>query len=296
MENFTVRFCVKEKLTEYYYQMKTTKVLAAAGALAVLLGAAACTEKTTSCKNCDKAISFITVKQEKAYTLEGSAKEYGADADLSFYCEASFLMPESLNGFDTQILKDEILKTAFDTTTTECTRKLIDGSLGSIAASVGDGHYTLAADSSATLGTADGAYTVSGTVASMTPSVLSYCIRTSSYEPRAAHGMTKDSYVNYDLKDGKIITIGDVVTADGLDKLPEVLKTIAYSMRNYIGPTELTALPTDGNFYMNLDGDLVFVYQPYEIASYAQGIIEIPVPAYLISDLLTPYGKTLFDL
>lgn len=79
----------------------------------------------------------------------------------------------------------------------------------------------------------------------------------------------------------------------GLEKLPSLLRQTATSMRGSIGQTDLTALPADDNFCVNGDGEIVFVYQPYEIASYAQGIIRIPGGAYILSDYFTPYGNKL---
>ena len=42
-------------------------------------------------------------------------------------------------------------------------------------------------------------------------------------------------------------------------------------MEASIGSTDITEIPCGGNFYLTPDGEIVFSYQPYEVASYAQG-------------------------
>ncbi|MDE6158420.1 MAG: RsiV family protein [Muribaculaceae bacterium] len=59
------------------------------------------------------------------------------------------------------------------------------------------------------------------------------------------------------------------------------------------GTTDINALPGDDNFYLTPDGNIIFAYQPYEVASYAQGEIQIPIPAYMISQYLTPEAQEL---
>lgn len=39
------------------------------------------------------------------------------------------------------------------------------------------------------------------------------------------------------------------------------------------------------------DNDIYFVYQPYDIAPYARGVVEIPVGIYELVDALSPLGR-----
>lgn len=247
---------------------------------------------TTSCDKAkeyvDNSIAFNTLSQEKTYILKGSKTAYDVDSDLTYSCEARMLMPTALCGHNVDSLQDAILKVAFDTVATQHSQ-LIDSAFYNEAKAIG---YT-PVDTVMPVGNTDGTFIVEGDVASLSSKIMSYSITSSNYMPYAAHGMYETYYINYDLANGRIFTLFDLFTNEGLAVLPDTLAQVAKSMRNYIGPTELTALPAKGNFYIDLRGDLIFVYQPYEIASYAQGIIEIPVPAYQLADFLTDYGRQL---
>lgn len=244
-------------------------------------------EGCNNAKNTD-SISFEHLKSHATYRLVGSAADYESASDLSFDCSADLLMPTSVLNHDVTPLQDSILSAAFDTTATS-PNDLIAASFKRIATEVG---YAVA-DTAVADSSYDGLYTVEGMVESLSPTVLSYAVTVSNYMPRAAHGMYWTKYVNYDIAGGKVFTLKDIFTSEGLEKLPATLKQTAATMRGYIGQTDLTALPADNNFCINSDGEIVFVYQPYEIASYAQGIISIPVAAYILSDYFTPYGNKL---
>ena len=243
------------------------------------------------CDNTAKSndsIAFEHLKSHATYRLVDSATDYESAADLSFDCSADMLMPTSLFGHDVVTLQDSILSAAFDTTATK-PHDIIASSFRRMAAEVG----FAVADTTVADSSYDGLYTVEGMVESLSPTVLCYAVTVSNYMPRAAHGMYWTRFVNYDLADGKVFTLSDIFTREGLEKLPSLLRQTATSMRGSIGQTDLTALPADNNFCINGDGEIVFVYQPYEIASYAQGIIRIPVASYILSDYFTPYGNKL---
>ena len=234
------------------------------------------------------SISFSHIKSHAAYRLAGSAADYDAAGDLSFDCTADLLMPTALLGHNTEVLQDSILKAAFDTTGVNH-KGIIEAAFHRAAQEVGYAVAdTVVADSAY-----DGLYTVAGAIESLSPTILSYAVTISDYMPRAAHGMYNTNFVNYDLEEGKVFVLSDIFTAEGLAKLPAILKQTAASMRDYIGPTELTSLPAGNNFCVNSDNDIIFVYQPYEIASYAQGEIRVPIAAYILSDYFTPYGNKL---
>jgi hypothetical protein len=67
-------------------------------------------------------------------------------------------------------------------------------------------------------------------------------------------------------------------------------------MSDIIGATSVSELPADGNFYISSEGEIVFSYQPYEIASFAQGTINIPFYAYELIDYMSAEGIELFNL
>lgn len=243
-----------------------------------------------SCKQEKTAdnLAFERIKLHATYRLAGSANDYEAAADLSFDCTADFLMPVAVFGHDANTLQDSILKAAFDTTGVNH-KGIIESAFRLSAAEVGyNVADTVVADSSY-----DGLYTVEGVVESLSSKVMSYAVTNSNYMPRAAHGMYGTRFVNYDITEGKVFTLEDIFTEEGIAKLPTILRDTAKSLRGYIGQTELTAIPAGGNFCINSYDEIVFVYQPYEIASYAQGEIRIPIAAFILSDYFTPYGNKL---
>lgn len=251
------------------------------GAAAVLCLGACGRQAATDADN----LSFKRVNTGVVYRLVGSAKDYDTSSDLSFECKADLLMPVAIYGHDVSALRDSIMKFAFDTVAPDhsvAIKDIFRHNVSSLGYAVAD---TAVADSSY-----DGLCCVTGSVESLTAKVLSYGVTASSYIPRAAHGMYTTFYINYDAVSGKVFTVGDLFTKEGLEKLPETLKSAAADMRGFIGPTEIDGIPHGGNFCISADGDIVFVYQPYEVASYAQGEIRIPIAPYVLSSYLTEYG------
>jgi hypothetical protein len=97
-----------------------------------------------------------------------------------------------------------------------------------------------------------------------------------------AHGNYASAFYCLDVKNKKRLNLGDVVTADTIllqqlleknlrkqyhVKSGDQLKTVLFD--NYLKPNK--------NFYFNNNG-LAFLYNPYEVASYAQGQIIVFIP------------------
>jgi hypothetical protein len=119
------------------------------------------------------------------------------------------------------------------------------------------------------------------------------------YYAGAAHGMYVHNYITYDTELDKIVTLEDVLIDPELIR-PHILKSINLK---YDYTEEDLFLPEDGimkipSVWYFEEGFLHLVYQPYEIASFAQGDIDVPLfypndpnaPEYL-----TPYGKELME-
>lgn len=119
------------------------------------------------------------------------------------------------------------------------------------------------------------------------------------YFAGAAHGMYVHNYITYDTELGKIVTLEDVLIDPELIR-PHILKSIEIK---YDYTEEDLFLPEDGimkipSVWYFEEGFLHLVYQPYEIASFAQGDIDVPLfypndpsaPEYL-----TPYGKQVME-
>ena len=119
------------------------------------------------------------------------------------------------------------------------------------------------------------------------------------YFAGAAHGMYVHNYITYDTELGKIVTLEDVLIDPELIR-PHILKSINLK---YDYTEEDLFLPEDGvmkipSVWYFEEGFLHLFYQVYEIASYAQG--DIDVPLYYPNDpsapeYLTPYGQQLLE-
>jgi hypothetical protein len=99
-----------------------------------------------------------------------------------------------------------------------------------------------------------------------------------------AHGMYGCTYLHHDLQKNKEITLEDVFIKDYQKILTPLL--LKKSKELNIPLLSDTIEPTE-NFLLS-SKTITFVYQPYEIASYADGIIEIEIPYQEIKEILKP--------
>ena len=126
-----------------------------------------------------------------------------------------------------------------------------------------------------------------------------YHLLTNMYFAGAAHGMYVHNYITYDTELDKIVTLEDVLIDPELIR-PHILQSINLK---YDYTEEDLFLPEDGipnipSVWYFEDGFLHLVYQVYEIASFAQGDIDVPIiypndESY--PEFLTPYGKKVME-
>ncbi len=266
---------------------------AAATALIFACAVTSCSDKGEAPREHD--VAFDLLKSQVAYTLDGSASAFASDSDLSFGSEINMLLPVKAYGNDVAALRDSILKLAFDTVGSDYSA-LMAAYENAAVSQVGFPYTAIENENdpaAAFLSTLDGYTCVQGNVANMTPEIMSYQLILSEYPMRAAHGDYTIRYINYDMNAGKVFSLSDIITPEGLEALPKILKERARTVISVIGPTTLVELPSANNFFINNKGDIVFAYQPYEIASYAQGAVQVKVAPYVISQYLTSYGKDL---
>lgn len=238
-------------------------------------------------------IEFTTVTGRKVFILEDTAREFGHDSDIAFRDSATLILPERLFDLDVSNLRDTIMAIAFDTISSDPRQAM----LAYFESSTGElGYSFVEADSLVNENDIDGFNLIQADVYSMTTQRLTYKITQYTYYPGAAHGMYRGSFITYDLTRGDIITLNELFTPEGLEELPAIISRRAQKLARQIGPTDISALPANGDFYISIDDEIVFVYQPYEVASYAQGIIYVPFYPYDLTDLFTARGKALFNL
>ncbi len=266
--------------------MKLKSALTLAVAAGML--AASCTKND---KNCE--IDFRTISGRAAYTLVGSADDFRRDSDIVYADSALLILPVQIYDRDISELRDSILSVAFDTIAEP--QEAMQSFFRKSAGESGYALRELPADS-VSEENAQGSTIVTGSVVSLSGDMMSYCITTSVYMPMAAHGIWGNRYFTFDIKNGRLLTLDRLFTPEGMKALPDIISRRAQLMVNSIGPTSITGLPGGDNFYISSEGSIVFAYQPYEVASYAQGEIRIPFYPYQLSDYLSEEGLSVFNL
>jgi hypothetical protein len=131
-------------------------------------------------------------------------------------------------------------------------------------------------------------------VALLTPTLLVMGIDNYGYTIGAAHGYGTSTYINYSITNKCILTLDNLFDKG---QLPEVLETVRTSARDLyphsmINIDDITLV---GNFRLTPQ-KIVFVYQPYDIAPYSMGVVEIPVNIYDLFETLSPLGISALSL
>lgn len=265
----------------------------AIGAAAIAITSFSSCNKTEEKAQPNIPFEFQTFVGGGTFTLKGSASQSDNDSDMIYSDSVSLLMPQVLGSCDVTELRDSILSIALD-----IKGKPVDKAVEQWVADMAKAQEFTPEklNDNFSVG-ANGVDIVSGYVANLNPKSLVYAIYYEGYTPGANHGIYGRRYINYSLEGkGTIITLEKLFTPEGLKELPVRIAKQAATMADNIGQTEINALPSDGNFYLSSEDEIVFSYQPYEAASYAQGIINIPFYPYELAEYMTPYGIQLFDL
>ena len=270
--------------------MDRLTLLKAAGSAAAVLLFCGCTVNSAYDRN---TINFAELSAEKTYRLEGTAAQFGTDSDWVFIDSVSMIMPMLIGNKDLRPLQDIILKTAFDTTGVDH-NALISNYFKTNAADAG--FAARETDIKINLSRADGYDITTGLLNHLSAEWLVYCVNNEHMAPHAAHGMKTKYYINYLIPETRVITLDDIFTEDGLASLPATIANRAVQQEDYFGPTDIDSLPANGNFYISADNEIVFAYQPYEVASYAQGYINIAFYPYELAKHMNKFGLCLFGL
>jgi hypothetical protein len=108
--------------------------------------------------------------------------------------------------------------------------------------------------------------------------LATFAIQTYSYSAGAAHGMSHQEFVNFDLSNKKHITVAELLKPEMNQKLRDELYA---ANQNWLDDHQIKKdqLQVSDNFYYGVNG-IVFVYPLYELASYAEGMSELTLPYY----------------
>ena len=253
--------------------------------------------------NNDKKVTDTTLCQFKNIKIGKMFSYYDGEGD-TLYFDNTFkaLWPEIINGKPCTELQQALLRSMTDSAELNQLDMVIDFLLNPANYTEYDSKnltpVTAVKEEENSLSTSE----VNVVMENMTDRLLTYRLSTSSYMAGAAHGIYASNYTTYDLKTEKAVALGDVIADTTLLReaiFKSIKQTYDYDKDElFIPDNGLLPLPRDFFF----DGSVLHaVYQVYEIASYAQGLIDAPIYPYMlkpeeIKQLYTPYGLELLDL
>ena len=237
---------------------------------------------------------FRNIKVEKMFSCH--------DEDLgTLYFDNKFtaLWPDVINGKPCPELQQALLRSMTDSVELNQLDKVVDFLLAPSSYTEYDSRDLVPVktirDDENKLSTSE----VNVVMESMTERLLTYRLSTYSYMAGAAHGIYANNYATYDLKTEKAVGLDDIVADTTLLRniiLKSIKQEYGYDTDELFMPDNgLLPLPRD----FHIDGSVMHaVYQVYEIASYAQGMIDAPLYPYMlkpeeIKRLYTPYGLEL---
>ena len=128
-------------------------------------------------------------------------------------------------------------------------------------------------------------------VALLTPQTVVFRVFGYTYPEGAAHGMYSNRFVNYDLREGKILSVSDIFNP-GYEK--ELRELIADKVESTVSSllVEKDEIPVSDNFRLT-DSGIEFVYSLYSVAPYSDGEVTADFAVYELDNLLKPSAKVL---
>lgn len=141
---------------------------------------------------------------------------------------------------------------------------------------------------------------VTATVMELDEQKATFQVTTSSYLG-GAHPISAIRPFTYDFAEGRVLTVDNMFTAQGRDSImPVIVSALARQLdvperrldRAGIFTSQLT-YPGQPYIYNNV---LYFHYNPYDIAPYSSGMIDVAVYPYEVERWFTPGISDLFDM
>lgn len=266
---------------------------AAAAALTGCGNQSASSSDTLSAKDItDFPISQVTKIATRNYRL--------TNAEDTAYLRLSTLLnwPVNINGEPLDSLQKVMLKSAYNFVGTDPNEAIIsflsDGNLF-------EGDFTATpADSVPEFSTRLYEVNVSSMLNDITQKSVNCLVTTTTYMG-GAHPNTSMVPFTYIYKEQSVLDYDNTFLPGYEEKLAEAVRE---SLAREVGvmPDKLAEAGFFGNdiplakkFYV-ADGYMVFHYNPYEIAPYSVGMIDVEVSPYVVRELLTPMAKSYFDI
>ncbi|MBQ9177446.1 MAG: DUF3298 domain-containing protein [Prevotella sp.] len=272
--------------------MKKIKLFAIAAAMALVAGCS--TEKV------DKGICLEHFSTDKYYNVNLADSLRMKDSEYSLHNIAKIVWPTSIDGEVPTDLQRAIMKIAFNdsvsTTLKEAMEKFEKTGYG-LREEETTNHV---ATDSTHANKAEIMNSVRVEMAQANDKLYVFSIFNEGYFAGAAHGMYTQWFVNYDRINKKVVTLESLFTdKEKLRKLLEAkrkedLKEQGVDNDHYM--LDDSPFPVSESF--EIEGSCItFTYQPYDIASYAEGMQTVRLYFYDMNEagILTPYAKKLLE-
>lgn len=271
-------------------------------AAATSCGNASKTEATADGSQQGAIRNFVineTFKTATATYLCQGDTTFGSDVAVYTTRSVSVQWPERFGDNDMACLHDSLLSAVFDSKPAE-----IDAAIGDyLAHPIGYGDYKLVKADSVPYAGADAVRELTQSVRCHTvgfcDSYIVYRIEHTEYRG-GAHSSYSAMFLNYDIAHNNVLDFGEIFLAGNDDAILSAVKTSLCDQ--YFAATleelaEKSGIFTDQiflthNVYLT-DSSIVFYYNPYDIAPWAVGPIEVEVPWYCLDEYITPAVRSL---
>ena len=293
---FIYQFCSKNRV-----EMKKLVILAS-GALLVAAFATGCGEADKRQKAGVEVTSFPV--REVILSADRNFRVV-FDGDTSYLDQyASIHWPEAFGGSDIEPLRDSLIRYCFSDTTfagpEEAVRHFVDDTS---VFDVPDGEIQVTPiDSLPAGGEGVRSYfnNVSATVMEVDEVKVTYQVTQSTYLG-GAHPSTIVHPFTYDLADGRVLDVDNMFTQQGRDSImPIIINALARQLDVPVSGLDRAGIFSSQLTYPGLpyinNNILYFHYNPYDIAPYSSGMIDVAVYPYEVESLLRPEVKELFDV
>lgn len=220
----------------------------------------------------------------------------------------SLLWPKSFGDADLSVLRDSLLSYCFGDTTCAGPEEAIHKFVSDVSVLAGeDGEESVykniePVDSLPVDIAGLGCYfnNVMATVTDLNEEMVTYQVTLSSYLG-GAHPYTTIRPFTYDFEAGRVLTLDNMFTTAGRDSImPVIVNALARQLDVPVSRLDRAGIFTaqltyPGQPYIS-NNVLYFHYNPYDIAPYAAGMIDVAVYPYEVERFLAPGVARLFDV
>lgn len=248
----------------------------------------------------DIKISEFAVNQSIKSSERNYLVVFGGDSaylDIS----TSIHWPEKIGDADIKVLQDSLMRYCYADTTQGINPAILAYMANtSMVDSLAPGDKVVAVDSVPQSQDEMRSWfsNVTASITELNEDMVTYEVSSSSYLG-GAHPFTASHPFTYDLRSAKVLDMGNMFVTGSTEKIVDIIRE---ALARQLG-TSVSRLDNAGIFSSQLTypgqpyiagGALVFHYNPYDIAPYAMGPVDVTVYPYEVDSLLTPQVKSLF--